>query len=591
LPIQESGNAAADKSMTAKSVIGRLMSLMMERSLGARGDAAFAAALELTAIGLGVAAPVLLKLAIDALASGAPISGPLTFYIAGFVIALAGTNAAAAVKLIFTLRIVDRLARRLTIDAARSQLPRIARSGADSAQLQGGLERLPFSLQIVIDGVIWRAAPLVLQTLISLAVLVVLVPPGYAFFTALILAAYGLAAGTGAKQFEAAATAANDSAASHAQTIGDILKNARRVVFNGNISGELGVIAKSAARKRAANERVARLIAGAGLLQFAVLAAGLAALLIASARDVAAGAMTPGDFILLQAYAFRLALPLGGFGYILRQAGPALANIRETMDLVAPARPELKNAPPIPKGPAEIVIDNIGFRYGEKWIVRNVSARIPAGAFVAITGPNGAGKSTLAQIIAGLIEPHEGDITIGGAPMSQISPEHRHRLALYAPQMTSLFNRSLRDNALYPPTKITETELAALLDDWRFYEDGRPVDLDLPIGEQGATLSGGQIQKLELARVSGITEPVVILDETTAALDQASEARIVTDLRKCFQNRTTLILITHRRHMANSVDLEIHVKDGCVTTGAYNSTIDHLASDANTCGSTSKAPP
>lgn len=576
--------------MTAKSVIRRLVKLMLERSLGARGDAACAAALELAAIGLGVAAPVLLKLAIDALASGAPISGPLTFYIAGFVIALAGTNATAAIKLIFTLRIVDRLARRLTTDAARSQLPRLARGGAgDSAQLQGALERLPFSLQIVIDGVIWRAAPLVLQTLISLAVLAALVPPGYAIFTALVLAAYGLAARSGAKQFEAAAKAANDSAASHAQTIGDILRNARRVVFNGNIPGELGVIAESAARKRAANERVARLIAGAALIQFAVLAAGLAALLIASAREVSAGAMTPGDFVLLQAYAFRLALPLGGFGYILRQAGPALANIWETMDLITPALPEPANAPPMPQGPADIIIDNIGFRYGDRWIVRNVSARIPAGAYVAITGRNGAGKSTLAQIIAGLLEPHEGDMTISGTPMSQISPEHRHRFALYAPQTTSLFNRSLRDNALYPPSKLTETELAALLNDWRFYEDGRPIDLDLPLGERGAKLSGGQIQKLELARISGITAPVVILDETTAALDRTSETRIITDLRKSFQNRTTLILITHRIDIANSGDLVIHVENGQVTSGTHNLTMNYSASHASTCGPASKA--
>jgi len=500
------------------------------------------------------------------------------------VIALAGTNAIAAAKLVFTMRIVDALARRLTIGAAGARLPELARGGGnDSTKLQSDLERLPFSLQIVVDGVLWRAAPLSMQMLISLAVLAALIPLRYAVLLAAILAAYGVATIAGAKQFNTAAKSANAQAAAQGQTIGDILRNARRVVFSGAIPHELTTIAETAARRRAANERVARLIAGTAMRQFAVLATGITTLLFLCAKDVAAGTLTPGDFVLVQAYAFRLALPLGGFGYIMRQAGPALANIGETLAINAPTTTHSKYPAPAPSGPAEIVLDNVGFRYGDKWIIRNASARIPAGAFAVIFGPNGAGKSTLAQIIAGLIEPHEGAVTIGGACLSQIAPDQRHRFAFYAPQSTGLFNRTLRDNALYPPTRVSEDDLAALLQEWRFYADGRPVDLDLAIGEQGAKLSGGQIQKLELARISGVPAPIIILDEITAALDRTSEARTIADLKNRFQNRTTLILITHSIRMATSADLAVNFENGHLKYGAPNSFMDSPTSGSDNC--------
>lgn len=556
-------------------VIRRLLSLMARPSLGAHRDVACAIGFELINVALGVAAPVLLKSSIDALTNGAPASGPVIFFIIGFVIAWAGTNATAAIKLIFTMRIIDKVMRRLVLDAARSQLPPLARRReGDSARLQGILERLPFSLQIVIDGLIWRAAPLAVQVLVSLAVVAMLVPPRYVAMMTLVLGAYALATRSGATQFRQAAQSANEAAAAQAQTLGDILRNAQRVVFNGNISAELGMIGGCIAERRTANEHVSRLIAATAALQFAVLAAGLGGLLVMTATDVAAARLTVGDFVLLQAYAFRLALPLGGFGYIIRQAGVAIANLSETFELITPAPTGPQRPSPVPAGPAAITLDQVGFRYNDDWVLRGVSARIPPGAFVVMAGPNGSGKSTLAQIMAGLIEPHEGAVSINGNSLSKISADECHRLVLYTPQSIGLFNRTLRDNALYPPTRLSEAELAALLADWRFYQaENHPIDLDLAIGEQGGRISGGQMQKLELARLAGINTPAIILDETTSALDQTSEESIIRTLRERFQGRTTLILITHRIHMARSTDLVLFLEQGRLTSGKHETLI------------------
>nr|GGH94585.1 ABC transporter permease [Aquisalinus luteolus] len=529
---------------------------------------------------------MLLKLAVDALDEGSAPSSLVMFYVSGFVIAWTGTNATTALKHIFTIRIIDTLARRIVLDAADSQLPNLARNGeGDSARLQGILERLPFSLQVVIDGLLWRALPLLVQTLVSLAIVAVLVPPRYVAMMAVVLGAYLIVTGKGTGRFQDAARGANEAAGAQAQTLGDVLRNARRVIFNGNLAAELDIIASRIADRRCANERVSRLIAATASMQSVVLALGLCVLLVVAANDVSAGQLTVGDFVLLQAYAFRLALPLGGFAYMLRQAGVSIANIGEALALGEQDRSETQLPASVSTGPAEIVLDRVGFRYGEEWVLRGASAHVASGSFVVLVGPNGSGKSTLAQIIAGLIEPEEGDVSINGRPLCDVDSDERHGLVLYAPQTIGLFNRTLRENALYPPTLASEAELAAILTDWGFYESGRPVDLNLEVGEQGARLSGGQTQKLELARLARVSVPTVILDETTSALDQASELRAIWTLREGYRGRTTLILITHRVAMAREADTVLFLEGGRLHAGRHEMLMREHEGYVRFCGS------
>ncbi len=562
--------------------------MIFRPALHARRDAGCAIGIELLTVALGVAAPVLLKLAVDGLTDGSAPLSRVALLICGFVMATTGANAAAAVKSIFTMRIIDKLARQIVLDGARAQLPALARRReGDSAHLQGIMERLTFSLQIVIDGLLWRAAPLAAQTLVSLAVVAAFVPPRYVGIMTIVLAAYLLTARQGAAQFQEAAKNANAAAAAQSQTVGDILRNARRVVFNGNLADELDLIGDQIAARRRANERVSHLIAGTAALQSAVLAAGLSLLLVLGASDVSAGRLTLGDFVLLQTYAFRLAAPLGSFAYVIRQAGVSLANICEALDLGVKRDGEHCPSPPSspsPGGPAGIELKSVGFRYGEDWVLRGASARIAPGAFVVLVGPNGSGKSTLAQIMAGLIEPSEGAVSINGRPMHEIDPDAHCRLVLYTPQTIGLFNRTIRENALYPPTLTSEAELTRLLAEWRFYDSGRPINLDLPIGEHGARLSGGQMQKLELARLAGVRAPVIILDETTSALDQASEQRAIQALRRQFQGRTTLILITHHIATAREADQVLFLGNGRLEAGRHEALMGGCAEYARFCG-------
>lgn len=127
-------------------------------------------------------------------------------------------------------------------------------------------------------------------------------------------------------------------------------------------------------------------------------------------------------------------------------------------------------------------------------------------------------------------------------------------------------------------------ELASLLDDWGFNESGWPIDLDLSVGEQGARPSGGQIQKLELARLAGVHGPVVILDEATSALDLPSEARAIRMLRERYRRSTTLILITHRVGIVREADQVLFLEGGLLTAGSHETLRRESLAYSRFCG-------
>jgi len=265
---------------------------------------------------------------------------------------------------------------------------------------------------------------------------------------------------------------------------------------------------------------------------------------------------------LLQAYALRLVLPLGGFGFLLRQAGRAVAQIRETFVLIDGHAGSAACPGSVPDGPARVQLAEISFAFeGDRHVVRDVSATIEARSLTVLVGGNGSGKSTLARVIAGLLDPAAGRVDVNGIVLADVPREYRHRHILYVPQHVGLFARSLGENGLYPPAKAVPSLLQERLQALRFYPDGRVPDLDTLVGEGGHGLSGGQIQKLELARLASTAVPVIILDETTSALDPASEAAAIETLRR-ERAQSTIILVTHRRHIARMADQVLFLVDG-----------------------------
>ncbi|WP_146034473.1 ATP-binding cassette domain-containing protein, partial [Burkholderia thailandensis] len=197
------------------------------------------------------------------------------------------------------------------------------------------------------------------------------------------------------------------------------------------------------------------------------------------------------------------------------------------------------------------------------------------GSYTAIVGHNGSGKSTLAKIVAGLLPPDEGGVAYDGVDLYGVAGDARHRFALYVPQDVALLNRSLRENVRYPPSTLTDDDAARLLERLAFHKDGRRIDLDGDVGEGGARLSGGQVQKVELVRLMGVDVPAIVLDETTSGLDPHSDTLGIAMLRERLGRRTTLVLITHRIANVEAADQVLFLSGGrLVAAGPHRRLVD-----------------
>ncbi len=576
------GTNNSSAKLTGLDVVATLARRMIRKEAWVRSDVAVGAALELLGILLGIAGPYVLKLLVDGLNAGRLGQVLMIGLIGAFVVSWAGANVLAVWRMVYSTRVMDRLTEQLATAALAGALPAaVSQREGHSGETAGQLERLPFSLMIIVDGLIWRAGPLILQVLGSLWLMSGLIPLHYAAIMASVLAGYVWATWFGAVQHQRHANLANQAMSNVSRNLADVLHNARRVVLNGATMMELNLIRGHFKIKIQANTAMMWALVRTSLVQYGLVGLGLLLLLALGCQDVAAGHMTVGDFVLLQAYAFRLASPLSGFGFILSQAAVSLANVADVMNQAADVDPTPSTVP-IGRGPAAIRLRSVSFSYGQGLPgLDDITTDIPAGSFAVIVGPNGSGKSTLAQLMAGIMEPATGEVWVGDERLSAMPSSVRYAHVLYIPQATGLFSRSLLSNALYPPTAQTEHGVTDLLAQWNFYEAGRQIDLGAEAGEQGERLSGGQIQKLELARIAGISVPALILDETTSALDPASEQKVIDSLLKTFDGKTTLVLITHRAQLAEMADKVLFMKGGrLVRQGRHETLLRDSASYA-----------
>jgi ABC-type multidrug transport system fused ATPase/permease subunit len=545
---------------------------MAGKGAGLRADITKGALLEIAEIVLAVSGPYVLKMLVDTLSAGGSDPLHLISLVSLFVVAWAVGSVTSMWRMVYSSRVIDGLTRQLATAAIQSRLPEAAsvRDG-DSGRMLGLIERLPYSLQVVVDGVIWRALPLLLQLLGSLAIIAGLIPFHYVAILGLVLGGFVAVTWFGAVRHEQNAGAANAVTGAVSHMIGDVLRNARRVILNGALKVEIAGINAQFNAKRHANEQMMWSLMTMSVFQYGVVGLGLLLLLTMGGLDVVSQRMTVGEFVLLQAYAFRLALPLSGLGFTLSQAAISLANIGDVFDLSVPTT-EPASDPLTVKSPASIALRNVSFQYGPDLPgVHGITADIVPGSFVVIVGANGSGKSTLAQLLAGILEASEGSVLINGREMNTVARADRHRHVLYVPQFIGLFNRTLGANAMYPPSMQSQSDIGELLRGWRFYEADREINFGAPVGEHGERLSGGQIQKLELARLTGVRVPAVILDESTSALDPTSEVEITESLRRAYGTRTTLIMITHEQRLAEAADEVLFMSGGkLIAKGSHN---------------------
>ena len=323
-------------------------------------------------------------------------------------------------------------------------------------------------------------------------------------------------------------------------------------------------------RSMARYERSAiRIWSSLGLLNFGqavIFYAGVVVIGALAVQGVVAGSLTVGDFVLLNTFLMQIYRPLNFIGFVYREIRQGLTDIEEMFRLLDQT-PEIEDRPGAPAlhitGPV-IRFEDVRFHYDpEREILKGVSFEVPAGKTTAIVGPTGAGKSTISRLLFRFYDVTGGRITIDGQDLRDVTQASLRAAIGMVPQDTVLFNDTIAYNIRYGRNAASDEEVreAADLAQIGPFIASLPNGFDTPVGERGLKLSGGEKQRVAIARTILKAPPILILDEATSALDTKTEQDIKAALDLVSANRTTLV-IAHRLSTVINADEIIVLRDG-----------------------------
>ena len=289
--------------------------------------------------------------------------------------------------------------------------------------------------------------------------------------------------------------------------------------------------------------------------QQSIIAIGLVAMLWRATQGVVDGSMTLGDLVMVNAFMIQLYIPLGFLGVLYREIKQSLTDLDKMFTLMEKER-EIADAPGAPalqmQGAPTVRFENVAFAYEPaRPILHQISFEIPSGKTVAVVGPSGSGKSTLARLLFRFYDVGagglDGRITINGQDIRSVTQASLRQAIGIVPQDTVLFNDTVEYNIAYgrPGATRTEVEDAARAARIHTFITSTPGGYDTMVGERGLKLSGGEKQRVAIARTLLKNPPILIFDEATSALDSANERAIQAELTAVAQNKTTLV-IAHR---------------------------------------------
>jgi len=302
--------------------------------------------------------------------------------------------------------------------------------------------------------------------------------------------------------------------------------------------------------------------------QALIIAIAMTAMMWMAAQSVIDQQMTLGDLAMINAYMIQLFIPLNFLGFVYREIRRALTDLENMLALLRrqPAIVDTPDAKPRQAGAGEIYFERVDFGYTpERPILRNFSARVAPGSKLAIVGASGAGKSTIARLLYRFYDIQGGNIYIDGQDIRQLTLESLRRSIAVVPQDTVLFNASIRDNIAYgnPAASEEEIDRAIKAAHLEIFIRSLPQGDQTLVGERGLKVSGGEKQRIAIARVLLKKAPILIFDEATSALDSHAEAAILDALRELAAGHTTLV-IAHRLSTVVDADQILVMEQGQV---------------------------
>ncbi|RZI62898.1 MAG: ABC transporter ATP-binding protein/permease [Rubrivivax sp.] len=338
----------------------------------------------------------------------------------------------------------------------------------------------------------------------------------------------------------------------HSKAI-DSLLNYETVKYFNNEDFEAARYDQSLERLRRAQLKSQRTLSLLNSGQQVIIAAALVAMLWRATQGVVGGRMSLGDLVMINAFMIQLYIPLNFLGVIYREIKQSLTDLEKMFGLLARER-EIADAPGaqplrvIGADGATVRFEDVHFAYEpQRPILKGVSLEIPAGKKVAVVGPSGSGKSTLARLLYRFYDAQSGRIAIDGQSLAEVTQQSVRRAIGIVPQDTVLFNDTIAYNIAYGRPEATTDEIEAAAKSAHIHDfiSALPLGYQTMVGERGLKLSGGEKQRIAIARTLLKNPPILIFDEATSALDSRNERAIQAELEAAAQDKTVLV-IAHR---------------------------------------------
>ncbi len=436
----------------------------------------------------------------------------------------------------------------------------------------GGLSRIiergVKGIETIVRFTILNTAPTVIEFLLTAIVFAVTYGMSYVFVVAATVWAYTWFTIKASDWRITIRREMNDSDTDANTKAIDSLLNFETVKYFGNEEMEASRFDQSMARYESAATKTWTSLGWLNFGQAVIFGLGIAAVMIMSAREVQAGTQTLGDFVFINAMLMQLSIPLNFIGFIYREIRQGLTDIEQMFDLldVAPEVLDKPDAKPLAVASGAIRFEDVHFAYDPaRPILKGISFEVPAGGTVAIVGPSGAGKSTISRLLYRFYDLQKGRITVDGQDIRDVTQKSLRAAIGMVPQDTVLFNDTIAYNIRYGRVGATEEEIrkAAEMAQISAFIASLPDGYKSMVGERGLKLSGGEKQRVAIARTILKAPPILILDEATSALDSATEQDIQAALDIVSRGRTTLV-IAHRLSTVIGADEIIVLRDGAI---------------------------
>jgi len=413
------------------------------------------------------------------------------------------------------------------------------------------IERGVRGIESLITYSLYSIVPTLIEVLLVLSILGVKFDKWYAIITLLALALYIYFTVTVTEWRTRFRKQVNEfDSSAHTRAI-DSLLNYETVKYFGNEAFEASRYDESLNKLRRARIKAQNSLSALNIGQQVIIAVALVAMLWRATEGVVEGRMSLGDLVMINAFMIQLYIPLNFLGVIYREIKQSLTDLERMFMLLEKNREiaDTENAQTLQLSrPPEVRFENVHFAYeANRPILHGISLAIPAGKTVAVVGPSGSGKSTLARLLFRFYDVQQGAIRIDGHEIRQLTQDSVRRAIGIVPQDTVLFNDTIYYNIAYGNTSATRQQVEDAARSARIHDfiASTPAGYETMVGERGLKLSGGEKQRVAIARTLLKNPSILIFDEATSALDSSNERAIQAELREAAHNKTTLV-IAHR---------------------------------------------